>query len=154
MRETGLCMCEEEDRIDMYIHWLEKGKCFPLKDTERLHENEHCKYSVIVVTLGKKPCHQITAAAAFLSQSMTISSTIHLGLITERRLDQLVTFISDYSFPVGGWRSFWNHCCRLLMNIFLFKLTFSFFKKRTAHAALFHHRSVNTVRLVRFRIVK
>lgn len=74
--------------MDMCKHRTEKGKCFSLIKNECLHENEHNKCLVAVVTVG---CHHATAAAAFLSQSTTISSTIHLDLITEHRLYQIVT---------------------------------------------------------------
>lgn len=53
---------------------------------ERLHENEHNKCLVAVVTLGKKLCHNLTPAAAFLSPSTAISSWTQLDLITENRL--------------------------------------------------------------------
>ena len=57
-----------------------------------------------VVTLGKKPCHHVTAAAVFLSQGTTINSTIQLGLIREHRLYQIVTEI--ISFQLAGGRCF------------------------------------------------
>lgn len=85
---TGLGMCEEEDRTDMCKHQTEKRKCFSLMENERLHGNDHNKCLVAVVTVV---CHHATAAAAFLSQSTTISSTIQLGLITGHRLYQIVT---------------------------------------------------------------
>lgn len=69
---------------------------------EWLHENEPNKCLVTAVTLSKKPCHHVTAAAGFRSQSTTINSRIQLGLITEHRLYQIVTKIISLQLAGGG----------------------------------------------------
>lgn len=69
---------------------------------ERLHENEHNKCLVTVVTLSKKGCHHVNAAVGFLSQSTNINSGIQLGLITEHRLYQIVIKIIGSQLAGGG----------------------------------------------------
>lgn len=55
------------------------------------------------MTLGKKIlCHHVTPAATFLSQSVTISSTIQLDVITEHRLYQIVTKIIGFQLAGEG----------------------------------------------------
>lgn len=90
--------------------------------------------------LGQKPCHHVTAAAEFLSQSMTISGTIHLVFIAEHRLYKIEEGL-EYWFSVGRWRLFWHHCCWFLMNIDCFScFNHDLFRKRKgfpAHACTF-----------------